>query len=162
MKLKLFTFALLALLVAGCTDNINLPEPDENDVSENEVRMVTISANMSPETRVSYTENPNNTITVAWEEDDQLMLVGFDDNNEYKGKSIFSKSGTGNEFSGLTIADATKYKAYYPRMPSKWIRSTPTKFYWTRTATCRFQAMNFGNRHRLEIITHHISTSTSI
>jgi len=31
MKLKLFTFALLALLVAGCTDNINLPEPDEND-----------------------------------------------------------------------------------------------------------------------------------
>ncbi|HHU95702.1 MAG: hypothetical protein QM237_05145 [Bacteroidota bacterium] len=114
MKLKLFTFALLALLVAGCTDNINLPEPDENDVSENEVRMVTISANMSPETRVSYTENPNNTITVAWEEDDQLMLVGFDDNNEYKGKSIFSKSGTGNEFSGLTIADATKYKAYYP------------------------------------------------
>ncbi|MGI6521111.1 MAG: fimbrillin family protein [Fermentimonas sp.] len=111
MKLKLSIFALLALLVVGCTDDNNLPEPDENEVSENEVRMVTISASMSPETRVSYTDDP---ISVAWEADDQLMLVGFDDGNVYKGKSIFSKSVTGNTFSGYTVAGATKYKAYYP------------------------------------------------
>ncbi len=111
MKLKLSIFALLALLVAGCTDN-NLPEPDENEISENEVRMVTISANMSPETRVSYTENQDNTITVAWEGTDKIMLVGYD-GTTYKGHSIFSHSGN-NTFSGLTVAGASTYKAFYP------------------------------------------------
>ena len=112
MKLRLSIFALLALLVAGCTDNINLPEPDENEISENEVRMVTISANMSPETRVSYTENPDNTITVAWETTDKIMLVGYD-GTTYKGYSIFSHRGE-NNFSGLTVAGASTYKAFYP------------------------------------------------
>ncbi|MGI6572860.1 MAG: hypothetical protein ACOX19_05505 [Fermentimonas sp.] len=111
MKHKLSIFVLLALLVAGCTDDINLSEPDVN----NEVRMVTISANMSPETRVSYTENQDNTITVAWESTDKIMLVGYDaDGTTYLGKSIFTKSETGNQFSGLTVAGATYYKAFYP------------------------------------------------
>ncbi len=108
MKHKLSIFVLLALLVAGCTDNINLSEPDVN----NEVRMVTISANMSPETRVSYTENQDNTITVAWETTDKIMLVGYD-GTTYKGYSIFSHNG-GNSFSGLTVAGASTYKAFYP------------------------------------------------
>lgn len=112
MKRKLYIFALLAIWVVGCTHDINLPEPDENEVSENEVRMVTISANMSPETRVSYTDDP---ISVAWESTDKIMLVGYGATNNYVGKSIFTKkSGTDNQFSGLTVAGATKYKAFYP------------------------------------------------
>jgi len=70
---------------------------------------------MSPETRVSYTENPNNTITVAWEEDDQLMLVGFDDNNEYKGKSIFSKKRNRQRIFRINYSRCQpNTKPYYP------------------------------------------------
>ena len=107
MKIKLYIFALLTLLIAGCVRDINPLEPDVN-----EVRMVTINADMSQETKVSYTENPNNTITVAWETTDKIMLVGYD-GTTYKGYSIFSHNG-GNSFSGLTVAGATTYKAFYP------------------------------------------------
>ncbi|MDI9606486.1 MAG: hypothetical protein QM305_14405 [Bacteroidota bacterium] len=105
MKLKLFIFVLLSLLVASCTSE-DLPEPAEKGEE-----IVTISATIPTETRVAYDDTD---LSLSWEENDQLMLVGFDDNDVYKGKSIFTKSGTGNTFSGLTVADATKYKAYYP------------------------------------------------
>ena len=107
MKFKLFIlFALITLLGVSCERNIN-PEPDVN-----EVRMVTISATTQSETKVSYTDDP---ISVAWESTDKIMLVGYDATNAYVGKSVFTKSGTtGNKFSGLTIAGAAKYKAFYP------------------------------------------------
>ena len=53
MKPKLFIFALLALLVASCTDEIDIPEP-----TAKEGEMVTINATIPQEdTRVTYHDN---------------------------------------------------------------------------------------------------------
>ncbi|HKM11674.1 MAG TPA: hypothetical protein PL115_00870 [Bacteroidales bacterium] len=105
MKLKLLISALLALLVAGCTHNINLPEP-----AEEEGKMVTISATIPPETRVAYDDD---TRTLSWQDGDQLLLVGYD-GTTYKGYKIFNYSGNGNSFNGEEVPYATTYKAYYP------------------------------------------------
>ena len=106
MRFKLFIFALLALLVANCT----LEDPF-NPVEEKGGKRVTISADIPQETRVSYNDA---TLKLAWESNDQLLLVGFDNDNTYKGHSTFTWTGTGNSFNGDIVTDATKYKAYYP------------------------------------------------
>ena len=59
MKFKPFIFALLTLLITSCTREI-LPEPVEQGE-----KLVTISAKISPETRVSYTDGAPGTL--AWE-----------------------------------------------------------------------------------------------
>ncbi|MGI5847354.1 MAG: fimbrillin family protein [Candidatus Cryptobacteroides sp.] len=105
MKFKLYTFALLALLVASCERDIDIPEPEKS-----EGKIVTISATISPETRVAYTES---TRALSWEAGDKLILAGYDDNDIYQGNYIFTYTGTGNQFSGKAVDGATKYKAYY-------------------------------------------------
>lgn len=103
MKLRLFIIAILAILVASCTRE-PLPELEENGNN-----IISISATIAPETRVSYTDG-----ILAWQTDDQLLLAGYDDNNAYKGASTFTWSGTGDVFSGPAVSGATKYRAYYP------------------------------------------------
>ncbi len=105
MKFKLYTFALLALLVASCERNLDIPEPEKS-----EEKIVTISAIISPETRVTYTES---TRALSWEAGDKLILAGYDDGNNYKGNYTFTWTGNGNQFSGRAVVGATKYKAYY-------------------------------------------------
>ncbi len=111
MKFKLFTFALLGLLIANCTRE-SLPE-----IEKEGGKMVTISAAIPAETRVAYTDSdtPGSGGTLAWESGDQLMLVGYDNENVYKGHKVFSYvTGTVGDFTGETVSGATKYKAYYP------------------------------------------------
>ena len=110
MKLKSFAFALLALLMASCTRE---PLPL---IVDNEGGMVTINVSVSPETRVSYTDGPDNgQSTLAWQEGDKLLLAGYE-GAIYIGSSLFTWNG-GNSFSGDLIQGAsptTTYKAYYP------------------------------------------------
>jgi len=74
-------------------------------------KMVTISAKVPSETRVSYDDG---TRKLTWENNDQLLLAGYDAVGNYKGSSPFTYDGSGDTFSGLTVDGATTYKAYYP------------------------------------------------
>ncbi len=106
MKIKLFILALLTLPVVSCTQEIDIAEPAP---AEQEEKKVTISATLSPKTRVSY----DGMGTLAWETGDQLLLAGYD-GNMYKGSSTFTYvANSGNKFSGEAIDGATTYKAYY-------------------------------------------------
>ena len=51
MKPKLFIFALLALLVASCTDETIFPNPRCEEKAPKAGEMVTIEASIPPETR---------------------------------------------------------------------------------------------------------------
>ena len=108
MKIKLFTFTLLALLVANCTRE-HLPEygGPENGFGET----VTISVTISPETRVAYDGGVGNNV-LSWENGDKLLLAGYD-GATYKGSRIFNWD-SGNTFTGQEVTGATTYKAYYP------------------------------------------------
>lgn len=109
MKLKLSIFALLALLLASCTQEIIIPETEEEVEKAGET--VTINATIPQEdTRVAYNDG---TRKLSWQTNDQLLLVGFDDTT-YKGHSTFTYTGNGNQFNGTKVPGATTYKAYYP------------------------------------------------
>ena len=79
MKLKLFTIALLTLFAVSCTrDDLTLPEGTM-------VEEVTVSVIVSPETRVAYNGGTGNN-ALSWENNDKLLLLGYDANNTFKGK----------------------------------------------------------------------------
>jgi len=109
MRLRLFIFALLALTAASCMRDINPIGP-----AQKKDKMVTISATIPPDTRVSYTDSdiPDNGGTLAWETGDTLLLAGYD-GTTYKGSNKFHWKG-GDSFEGLEVTGATTYKAYYP------------------------------------------------
>lgn len=104
MKLKLFIYALLALLVAGCTRD-PLQEPEKGGG-----RRVIISATIPAETRVAYDDDR---LTLSWEKGDQLLLVGYYADGSYAGHPTFTWL-RGNSFEGDEVAKAETYKAYYP------------------------------------------------
>ena len=103
MKFKLFSITLLAIMVVGCTLE-PIPEPEQE-----EEKIVTISASIPADTRVSYNDG---TRKLAWESGDKLLLAGYD-GATYKGSEIFNWNG-GNTFQGQEVTGATSYKAYYP------------------------------------------------
>jgi len=104
MKLKLFIITLLAIMMAGCTlETIPKPEQEEG-------KIVTISANISPDTRVSYNDG---TRKLAWESGDKLLLAGYDAGGTYIDCAPFEYDG-GNSFTGTEVKGADIYKAYYP------------------------------------------------
>lgn len=105
-KFKLFILALIPLLVASCTRE-PLPIP-----LEVEAKVVTIKVDIDPETRVAYDGGTGNNV-LSWQENDQLMMIGFNDNNQYQGYSTFTRRPDGL-FQGNTVPNATKYKAFYP------------------------------------------------
>jgi len=112
MKVKLFIFTLLALLLVSCTRE-PLPgfrERGANFFNRKQGKMVTISATMPPDTRVAYNDA---TRKLAWEGGDQLLLAGYDANGRYKGSNIYNWIG-GDSFQGNPVTGATQYKAYYP------------------------------------------------
>ncbi len=106
MKLKLFIFALLAIMAASCELNIDIPEPVEQEGD-----IVIISATIPEETRVSYDDG---TLKLAWEQNDTLLLAGYDAGGTYIASSKFGYTGNDNEFIGTKVQGATTYKAYYP------------------------------------------------
>ncbi|HPK29881.1 MAG TPA: hypothetical protein PK979_02430 [Bacteroidales bacterium] len=108
MKLKLYIIALLTLTAVSCTKDIILPKPETKGEE-----IVTINASISPETRVAYNGGTGNN-ALSWENKDKLLLLGYDANNNYKGKTTFTWTGTGNQFKGQIVSGATTYKAYYP------------------------------------------------
>jgi hypothetical protein len=79
MKVKLFIYALLALLVAGCTRD-PLQEPEKGGG-----RRVIISATIPAETRVAYDDDR---LTLSWQNGDTLLLAGYD-GTTYKGSEKF-------------------------------------------------------------------------
>ncbi len=108
MKPKLFIFALLVLLVANCT-RTPLPE-----LGKEETKVVTIKVDIDPKTRVAYNDAPyGEQGSLSWQENDQIMLIGFDDSNLYQGHTTFTMIANGL-FQGNTVPGATKYKAFYP------------------------------------------------
>ncbi len=102
-KIKLLIITLLALLVAGC-----ISEPLTGTGKE-EDKIVTISASVPAETRVTYDDS---TRKLSWQEGDKLLLAGYD-GATYKGSRIFNWD-SGNTFTGQEVTGATTYKAYYP------------------------------------------------
>jgi len=75
MKPKLFIFALLALLVASCTDEIDIPEPAAKEEKAPKAgEMVTIEASIPPETRVAYDDSDG---SLSWQSGDQLRLAAY-------------------------------------------------------------------------------------
>jgi hypothetical protein len=114
MKPKLFIFALLALLVASCTDEIDIPEPAAKEEKAPKAgEMVTIEASIPPDTRVAYDDSDG---SLSWQSGDKLRLAAYN-GDTYIGSSIFTWTGTGNTFSGTLVEGATPatvYKAYYP------------------------------------------------
>jgi hypothetical protein len=112
MKLKLSIFVLLALLTASCTHDITIPEPAEPaKPAEKEGDIVIISATIPEKTRVSYDDI---TLKLAWEQNDTLLLAGYDAGGTYIASSKFGYTGNDNEFIGTKVQGATTYKAYYP------------------------------------------------
>ena len=110
MKIKLFIFALLALLVTSCTGDA-FPEP-----SEKERKTITINVLISPETRVTYNDA---NLKLAWESGDQLLLAGYN-GTTFIGSSIFDYDGTGNTFSGTPIGEwGPPTRPIIPREPSR-------------------------------------------
>ncbi|MGI5847353.1 MAG: fimbrillin family protein [Candidatus Cryptobacteroides sp.] len=106
MKFKLFIFALLALMTASCTQEIDILE-----LAEKAGEMITIDVSIPQETRVAYDDA---TLKLSWEANDQILLVGYDNTNNYVGSSKFSWTGIDNKFTGTPVDGATTYKAYYP------------------------------------------------
>ncbi len=108
MKPKLFIISLLAILVAGCTRE-PLPEPEKEGG-----KLVTISARIPPETRVTYTDSdvPGSGGTLAWQSGDQLLLAGFGASGNYIDCATFTWQA-GDTFTGTEVQDAITYKAYY-------------------------------------------------
>ena len=102
-KIILLIITLLALLVAGC---ISEPLPE---TGKEEGKIVTISASIPAETRVTYDDD---TRKLSWQEGDKLLLAGYD-GATYKGSRIFNWD-SGNTFTGQEVTGATTYKAYYP------------------------------------------------
>jgi len=109
MKLRLFIITLLALIVASCTLE-PIPKPEQEGG-----RIVTITATIPAETRVTYTDSdiPGNGGTLAWETGDQLLLAGYDAGGTYIDCALFEYDG-GNSFTGTEVKGADTYKAYYP------------------------------------------------
>jgi hypothetical protein len=109
MKPKLFIITLLALIVAGCTLE-PIPEPEKEGG-----KIVTITATISPETRVAYEDSNTPGIggTLEWQTDDQLLLAGYDAGGTYLDCATFNYNG-GNSFTGTAVPGADTYKAYYP------------------------------------------------
>lgn len=103
MKFQLFFIILLALLTS-CTSKSHI-EP-----TKNEGTIVTISAMISQETRVTYSDS---TLKIAWETGDQLLMAGYDEGENYVGCKTFTWNG-GNNFTGTPVEGAITYKAYYP------------------------------------------------
>lgn len=144
MKFKLIIPALLALLVVGCTRNMDLPEP-----AEQEGEIVTIRATIPAETRVAYTDSdiPGSGGSLAWQTGDQLLLAGYD-GTTYIGSSILTWD-SGDAFSGSAIPGATPpplIKSIIPEISSLWM--TMAKYNFPPTS---------GNKHRTETIRRHIS-----
>ncbi len=107
-KFKLFILALIPLLVASCTRE-PLPIPIEE-----EAKVVTIKVDIDPETRVAYNDAPyGQQGSLSWQENDQIMMIGFNDQDQYQGYSTFTRRQDGL-FQGNTVPNATKYKAFYP------------------------------------------------
>ena len=108
MKPKLFIIALLTLLAASCT---RAPIPE---LENGEAKVVTIKVDIAPETRVVYNDAPyGQQGLLSWQENDQIMLIGFDDSNLYQGHTTFTMIASGL-FQGNIVPGATKYKAFYP------------------------------------------------
>jgi len=103
MKFKLFIFTLLALFITSCTLE-PFPEPIEEDG-----QIVTISATIPPETRVTYDDTDR---SLSWQTGDTLLLAGYD-GTTYKGSKKFHWTGD-DSFQGTEVPGATTYKAYYP------------------------------------------------
>ena len=114
MKIKLFLLAALALIMASCTQ-----EDAVETLRATSSRTVTITAAVSgdTQTRLAYDDSrvgsPEEN-ALSWESGDKLLLVGYDTDGNYKGKSVFTHTGTGNKFDGSPVEGAVKYKAYYP------------------------------------------------
>jgi hypothetical protein len=113
-KIIMHVITMLLVLVIGCTkDNIPIVEEPIEEPTEKEI---TIQVDMPDNTELRVAENTFFELT--WEEGDQLLVVGFDDAGDYRGKSTFTYTGTPNKasgpFTGKAINEAVKYKIYYP------------------------------------------------
>ncbi len=105
--------AILLALAIGCA------KEEENIFTLEEAieKEITIHVGMPDDTglRVAYEDI---SLKLTWEEGDQLLIVGFDGVGNYKGKSIFTYTGTPGKtsgpFTGTAIDGAVKYKMYYP------------------------------------------------
>ena len=75
---------------------------------ENGDNIISISATIAPETRVSYTNG-----ILAWQTDDQLRWPDLTTMMLIK-EHLLTWSGTNDIFTGPAVSGATKYKAYYP------------------------------------------------
>lgn len=125
MKRVFYFMSLMCIILfASCSS--------ENDVIV-EVspsgKKITIGVGMPDNdgTRVSTADLAN----IVWEAGDEITLMGYDDNNVFKGRNnyrILSGNGTKNaKFEVYTIDGATKYKVFY-KAPSVTIKDNGTEF----------------------------------
>lgn len=109
-KLFYFTSLVCFSFMTSCTSDVDtfLPEASGNKI--------TIGVNMPEhvETRIST----NDLKDLKWESGDRIILLGYDSNNNFLGRTESDpiKNGTGTKnavFDIITIAGASKYKMFY-------------------------------------------------
>lgn len=106
---KFFPLAVLSLFLANCTQtDISVPTPE---AQKGNPITITVLPPSETDTRVAYDDN---TLKLAWQTNDKLLLVGYDNADNYIDKAEFVYTGSGNSFSGVEITGAVNYKAYYP------------------------------------------------
>ena len=114
--LKYYKLLAMTLLLTGCSQNEEWTDAPEPGASENKVE-ISVNAPSERDSRVSYDDS--STTPFAWEEGDQLLVVGLDAGGAYKGQVVFDMKGNPAEngkkatFSGHLIDEATRYKLYY-------------------------------------------------
>ncbi|WP_315352091.1 hypothetical protein [Phocaeicola abscessus] len=106
---------LLAVLAAGCTEDMNVPEA-EVPTGKNKIT-ITVLPPSAATTRVIYDDSQagiSGGKALSWEEGDELLLTGFDAGNNYLGNTRFTYKGADNKFEGELVPGAVKYGVHHP------------------------------------------------
>lgn len=111
----------LAALASGCAADEEMTTSTPTDGEDDELMTITVSTGSDATTRVAYDDSkvgsPDND-ALTWQEGDQIVVIGRDDSNTYKGKEEYTlvaadAGKTIGSFTGKAITGATQYFLAY-------------------------------------------------
>lgn len=117
MKKTIVCLLATILMLNGC----NHKEPNNTQAQQGE--LITITVSMPNELKVAYNDEKVGQGALTWEEGDQILVVGKNDEDKYIGSKKFTlSSGKGTDkasFTGRKIPNATKYDVHYGNVELK-------------------------------------------